>query len=74
MNIYAAHDKADNGRSINTTVQLLWDEAEPFAERPFRTDTSVDGSRMATSHHRTATDAKHEADKMHAAYLEVHHA
>jgi len=72
MNVYAANDTAKNGRNINTVVRLLWDDAEPFADRPFRCDTRVDGACLATSHHRTAEAAKKEANKMHAAYLDVH--
>lgn len=72
MDVYAANDRAGNGVAVNTTVRLLWEEGEPFADRPFFCSTSVDGCSMAHSHHRTAAAAKDEARKMHAAYLEVH--
>lgn len=74
MNVYASHDTAENGSSVNTTVALLWDDDAPFAERPFKCTTWVCGCSMAHSFHKTATDAKREAAKMHAAYLEVHSA
>ena len=68
----AANDTAANGARVQSTVTLLYDETEPFAQKPWRTVTSVDGCRMATSHHETCAEAKREAEKMQDAYLEVH--
>jgi hypothetical protein len=72
MTTQTIHDTARNGRNINTTVTLLWHDNEPFAERPFIVETSVDWTRMAHSHHKTNQQAKREAGKMHAAYLKTH--
>ena len=68
----AANDTAANGARVQSTVTLLYDETEPFARKPWRTVTSVDWCRMATSHHETCAEAKREAEKMQDAYLEVH--
>ncbi len=72
MNVYASHDLAEDGCAVSTTVRLLWKDDEPFAELPFLCQTMVGGSYLATSHHATQREASKHADKMHAAYLEVH--
>ncbi len=72
MNVYASHDIAGDGCAVSTSVFLLWDRDQPFAERPFRARSMVGGVNLATSHHRTQEEAAKHADKMHAAYLEVH--
>lgn len=72
MNTLSINDTAGNGTSVQTTVCLLWDDDEPFAELPFYARTMVGGTYLAHSHHKTNSDAKRHAEKMHAAYLEVH--
>ncbi len=72
MNTQAIYNEADDGTRINTTVRLLWDDSEPFAELPFRVECHVSGTRLFTAHHATNDAAKADAEKMHAAYLEVH--
>ena len=72
MTTCSINDTAGNGRHIHTTVELLWEDDKPFATRPFRVDTLVDGTRMAFSHHETNKEAKDTADRMHRAYLRTH--
>lgn len=72
MNFGTRHDTAENGRTVNTTVELLLDDAEPFSPLPWRVVSRVDSVPLATSYHATRDAADEHAEKMHAAYLEVH--
>ena len=72
MNTCSMNDTAKNGFAIHTSVELLWNDNEPFAKLPFRVETMVNGTRMATSHHQTNKKAIEHAKGMHNAYLETH--
>jgi hypothetical protein len=72
MNTCSMNDTAKNGFSVQTSVELLWEDSEPFAKRPFRVVTMVNGHAMAHSHHQTNLKAKKRAEGMHKAYLQVH--
>ncbi len=74
MNIYASHDIADNGAVVQSSVLLEWDDDKPFDVRPFWTRTSVNHILMSSGFYATASEAKRDAEKMTAAYLEVHSA
>lgn len=74
MNTCSMNDTADNGFSVHTSIELLWEDDEPFAKLPFRMTTMVNGNTMFTSHHETNDKAKEQAGKIHTAYLEVHSA
>ena len=67
------NDKAQNGARIHTCITLLLPaDDEKFPDRPWRSDSSVNGHKLATSHHETRADATATAERMHRAYLEVH--
>lgn len=72
MNFQSINDDAPSGVRIHSSVELLYDETEPFARLPWRARTMVAGSWMSTSHHATCAEARRHNEKMHAAYLEVH--
>ena len=71
MIVYAANDRAANGRTVSTSATLDLD-AVGEVDRPFFVASSVDGCRMGHSFHRTMAEAQRAAEGSHAAYLEVH--
>ncbi len=72
MTTCAMNDVANNGFMIHTSVELLWEDKEPFAKKPFRVVTTVNGNPMCTSHHETNHKAIEHAKKSRLAYLEAH--
>lgn len=72
MTFQSINDDALSGVRIHSSVELLYDESEPFARLPWRARTMVAGSWMSTSHHATCAEAREHNEKMHAAYMEVH--
>lgn len=72
MNTCTINDKAKNGANVQTVVELLWEDDQPFTKKPFRVRCMVDWTPLFMSHHETNAAAKKEAAKMHNCYLKVH--
>ena len=66
------HNEAKNGRTVNTTVELIFEENEPMRAKPWRVVAAVDYAPLFTSHHETLSGAKKKAGKVHNTYLTMH--